>query len=49
MLFSFWLNPVFIHIMNKDIIQLKKEDVDIAFKDKSCKEFDQRFSVDLTF
>ncbi|KAI8085614.1 protein-tyrosine phosphatase-like protein [Thamnidium elegans] len=48
-LFSFWLNPVFIHIMNKDIIQLKKKDVDIAFKDKSCKEFDHQFAIDLSF
>ncbi|CAO3691219.1 unnamed protein product [Rhizopus stolonifer] len=45
-LFSFWLNIVFVSIMSNNQILLKKQDVDVAFRDK---ELDSRFSVQLTF
>ncbi|RCH77468.1 hypothetical protein CU098_002715, partial [Rhizopus stolonifer] len=40
-LFSFWLNVVFVSIMSNNRISLEKQDVDVAFRNK---ELDSRFS-----
>ncbi|KAI8642767.1 protein-tyrosine phosphatase-like protein [Parasitella parasitica] len=48
-LFSFWLNPTFMYISNDNAICLKKQDIDLAFRDKNCKNFSQDFSVGITF
>ena len=48
-LFSFWLNPTFVYIFNNNVICLKKQDIDLAFRDKACKDFSEDFSVGITF
>ncbi|CAO3614533.1 unnamed protein product [Mucor hiemalis] len=46
---SFWLNAAFVSEMNNCIVHLSKQDIDLAFNDKSCKEFSVEFSIDLIF
>ncbi|CAO3675758.1 unnamed protein product [Rhizopus microsporus] len=48
-LFSFWLNTTFVHIMNNNRVFLKKSEIDVAFRDEEHKEFDSDFSIELLF
>lgn len=43
---SFWLNSVFLSIINNNVITLKKQDIDHAFHDK---DFSADFAIALTF
>ncbi|KAF1807786.1 the Pten tumor suppressor [Mucor lusitanicus] len=48
-LFSFWLNPTFMYMSNHSVLCLQKHEIDLAFRDKACKDFSRDFSVGITF
>ncbi|KAI7897665.1 protein-tyrosine phosphatase-like protein [Cokeromyces recurvatus] len=45
-IFYFWFNTAFVFIMNHNVLHLKKQDLDLAFRDE---EFHENFSVGITF
>ncbi|KAL9558762.1 hypothetical protein MBANPS3_000748 [Mucor bainieri] len=48
-LFSFWLHPAFMYMSNNSVLCLQKHEIDLAFRDKACKDFSRDFSVGITF